>query len=618
MPAGLVVTPVADGERALTRARASRPDLFVVGSALPDMSGFSLCNRIRRAPDLGDVPVLLVPGLGDAAATEAHRAGRTPATDYLPAESDPEQIAGRIQELLGLSVKLADGADIEELSSDDLLSLDGPIQEDGGPPPLARAIADPFAGVGAEPRLAIGASPEQKLAFFRDRVKAQDELLARAREAFGAQRDALEAQARAAIAQGREVAELALGKREAEAAAHATAAELQALRDALAAAQGASQEATERAQSLSEMVSDSLREREQTDRDWSAKASEAAQRLQLLQEEADHLAGESERLGAELAARAADSEALGRALVEERQRSTELSGEAMAAKLEGAALQGELEALRQDAEGERARMAAALADLDSEREAGLAQTARALELEAIVESARNGAAELERDLEAARNGGQALAVELEAARTALAGLEAQLASQGEERRELEQRAADASGALAEARGELEALHETDRDSQGNAAALEGRLVAIEAEFASRDEECAGLRAEIGRVRADREQIQDEMAGQLAGLAQKLHEAEAAQRVPASAEAKGPKASTDKEAATLRVRLADLAAEVKALRARAPVAPDAALERLREELEGQKAENAFLEGELERLRGGAATPEELIEIAWPGK
>ena len=34
-PAGLVVTPVSDGERALTKARAAKPDLFVWGRRCP-------------------------------------------------------------------------------------------------------------------------------------------------------------------------------------------------------------------------------------------------------------------------------------------------------------------------------------------------------------------------------------------------------------------------------------------------------------------------------------------------------------------------------------------------------------------------------------------------------
>ena len=86
---GLAVIAMPEGERALDRARSQRPDLIIAASALRDMSGFSLCNRLRRVPGLADLPIVLVSTAGDADAVEAHRGGKSPATQYLRPDAPP-------------------------------------------------------------------------------------------------------------------------------------------------------------------------------------------------------------------------------------------------------------------------------------------------------------------------------------------------------------------------------------------------------------------------------------------------------------------------------------------------------------------------------------------------
>ena len=224
------------------------------------MSGFSLCNRLRRAPGLADVPVLLVPRPEDAAATEAHRSGKTPATDYLPPDAPPEAVLHAIQSLLG------DAAlEPEELSSDDLLPAEDELLGGGpamprppsGPPPrppsgppsqspprpptsVPRAApgtapplqlrprpADPFADLPPEPRLPMGASPDDKAAYFRDRVKAKDELLARVKAAWAQLLETQEGQDREAAGLRSSLQQALDGKRAAETALAERTAELQ-------------------------------------------------------------------------------------------------------------------------------------------------------------------------------------------------------------------------------------------------------------------------------------------------------------------------------------------------------------------------------------------------------
>src|SRR5512135_638304 len=80
-PAGFQVTTVGGGEAAVERIRTARPDLVLLAAELPDMSGFSVCNRIKRA--LGAVPLILYTGEASDQAIEAHRQTRTHADEYL-------------------------------------------------------------------------------------------------------------------------------------------------------------------------------------------------------------------------------------------------------------------------------------------------------------------------------------------------------------------------------------------------------------------------------------------------------------------------------------------------------------------------------------------------------
>ncbi|HET9594930.1 MAG TPA: response regulator, partial [Anaeromyxobacteraceae bacterium] len=96
-PAGFQVTTLAAGEPAVDRCKASRPDLILLAAELPDMSGFSVCNRIKRS--LASVPLILYTSEATDAAIEAHRQSRTRADEYLRAPLDLAALVGRAAEL---------------------------------------------------------------------------------------------------------------------------------------------------------------------------------------------------------------------------------------------------------------------------------------------------------------------------------------------------------------------------------------------------------------------------------------------------------------------------------------------------------------------------------------
>ncbi|MEN8889621.1 MAG: response regulator [Celeribacter marinus] len=58
--AGYHVTRVATGCQALPNLRALIPALVILDVTLPEMSGYEICQQLRRDPDLGRTPVLIM------------------------------------------------------------------------------------------------------------------------------------------------------------------------------------------------------------------------------------------------------------------------------------------------------------------------------------------------------------------------------------------------------------------------------------------------------------------------------------------------------------------------------------------------------------------------------
>ncbi|WP_242396371.1 response regulator transcription factor, partial [Anaeromyxobacter oryzisoli] len=96
--AGFSVTAVAAGEPAVESCKQTPPELILLAAELPDMSGFSVCNRLKRA--LSTVPLLLYTGEATDAAIEAHRRTRTHADDYLKKPFELAELLGRAAALL--------------------------------------------------------------------------------------------------------------------------------------------------------------------------------------------------------------------------------------------------------------------------------------------------------------------------------------------------------------------------------------------------------------------------------------------------------------------------------------------------------------------------------------
>jgi ParB family chromosome partitioning protein len=603
-PAGFVVTTVGAGEAAVERVRSMRPDLVLLDAELPDMSGFSVCNRIKRT--LGSVPLILYTSEASDQAIEAHRQTRTRADEYLRKPLDLADLLGRAAHLLQSDAAAPAAAPgpkgppvlqrVPPVPADPggraapRRAADG-VEAKGGPPPLRPTLSFPLPEGGlrpAPPGAAVTSpaprppapaarppdapdlfvdwprdpapprgTPEEKLEFFRERLKAKDAFLGRVREAFGALRAEVPElradrdRARHDLEEAAAVrADLETRLRLAAQAAARQAEEARSRAEALEARAG---EADRTRQSLSEVLSDAIAAREETEKDLEAKLAAAEgeiARLGALREQESGAAAEA--LAAEQAARA------GERVARERERSD----------LEAALADG-----RAERERERAQADADLAAARGARDEVASEVARLqarLEQEAAAgeesqREAQERSERLERELAAERSRAEASAGELAEATGRIGALEA----------EAERRTRDVEALGAD----LEQARRETGAHQEKAVALEQAYGALQAEL-----QAARKRAEeLAQLLDERNATVEEVQGQVARITRELSEASHREaRLAADKAELAQKVASELQAHERTAgALAALQAESDRLRALEPAAQDAP--RLRREL-----------------------------------
>src|SRR6201992_1255109 len=80
---GCATTVVDDGNVGLQQAAAEKPDLILLSIELPRMNGFSVCNKLKKDPNLKDVPLIIMSSESSDETFEQHKKLRTRAEDYV-------------------------------------------------------------------------------------------------------------------------------------------------------------------------------------------------------------------------------------------------------------------------------------------------------------------------------------------------------------------------------------------------------------------------------------------------------------------------------------------------------------------------------------------------------
>jgi len=90
-----------DGKEGLDLARDLRPSAIVLCVELPKMSGYSICNKLKKDDALRSIPLVIISAEATPETFEQHKKLKTRAEDYLIKPFPPSELVDRIGALVG-------------------------------------------------------------------------------------------------------------------------------------------------------------------------------------------------------------------------------------------------------------------------------------------------------------------------------------------------------------------------------------------------------------------------------------------------------------------------------------------------------------------------------------
>ena len=96
---GYEVITALDGEQAVEKARAEKPDLIVLDIMMPKLDGYETCKRLKADPETKDVPVILLSAKGRN--VDQKVGFEVGADDYITKPFSPRKLVERINAILG-------------------------------------------------------------------------------------------------------------------------------------------------------------------------------------------------------------------------------------------------------------------------------------------------------------------------------------------------------------------------------------------------------------------------------------------------------------------------------------------------------------------------------------
>ena len=127
---GFTVTLMDDGKEGLDVATRDRPDLIVLCVELPKMSGYSICNKLKKDNDLKGVPLIITSKEATPETFAQHKKLKTRAEDYLIKPFSEDDLFEKIGALIALPS--GDGISALEYIGADLGIGDGGLNLDDG------------------------------------------------------------------------------------------------------------------------------------------------------------------------------------------------------------------------------------------------------------------------------------------------------------------------------------------------------------------------------------------------------------------------------------------------------------------------------------------------------
>ena len=97
---GFEVLVASDGEEALDKVRAEKPDLVLLDVMMPKMNGFDVCQALRADPDLAGTRILMLTAKGRE--TEVSKGLGLGADAYMTKPFSTKELVIQVRSLLGL------------------------------------------------------------------------------------------------------------------------------------------------------------------------------------------------------------------------------------------------------------------------------------------------------------------------------------------------------------------------------------------------------------------------------------------------------------------------------------------------------------------------------------
>ena len=167
------VLTAGDGEQAVHRIQADRPDIVLADIGMPKRSGYEVAAFVKGHPELSHIPVLLLTGAFEP--VDEERAQAVGCDGVLVKPFEPQNVIARVRELLqgaGRRSTARAVADVprpvERLASHRALEL--PPRYDA--PPVPRAADTAIAAPGIAPPVGARAASDAALDDYFDRLDA--------------------------------------------------------------------------------------------------------------------------------------------------------------------------------------------------------------------------------------------------------------------------------------------------------------------------------------------------------------------------------------------------------------------------------------------------------------
>ncbi|MGH2353657.1 MAG: response regulator transcription factor [Chloroflexota bacterium] len=95
---GFEVITAQDGEEAIAKAAAERPDVILLDVVLPKQNGFQVCRTLKKSAEVGHIPVIMVTGKSQP--SDRFWGMRQGADEYVTKPFLPETLVSSIQRFL--------------------------------------------------------------------------------------------------------------------------------------------------------------------------------------------------------------------------------------------------------------------------------------------------------------------------------------------------------------------------------------------------------------------------------------------------------------------------------------------------------------------------------------